>query len=48
MKVIYLDMDGVVADFEGAIRKYNPAFDDMPENEKQIIVDSTCENQFFK
>lgn len=44
MKVIYLDMDGVVADFAKAIRKYNPEFDNLPDNEKQIIVDSTCEN----
>jgi 5'(3')-deoxyribonucleotidase len=38
-KILYIDMDGVVADFDGMIREIYPEFDNHPEEEKSTVID---------
>ena len=47
-KILYLDLDGVVADFDDAIRKYIPDFH-TPKNPEEYeknseLIDQICEN----
>lgn len=48
--IVYVDMDGVVADFEKAIRPLAPQWDAMSPEEKGNITDLVCGNQpgFFE
>jgi len=42
-KILFCDLDGVLADFDGAIRKYHPNLDLYPEDERGDLVDEVCE-----
>ena len=45
-KILYLDMDGVIADFDGAIKSYLPELEtsDLLPNyeERSLLVDALC------
>lgn len=45
-KILYIDMDGVIADFDGAIKKYLPDLetgDDFPDYESRAVrVEALC------
>jgi 5'(3')-deoxyribonucleotidase len=45
-KILYLDMDGVIADFDGAVKSYIPELetsDLLPEyEERSVLVESLC------
>lgn len=43
-KILYIDMDGVVADFIGRIRKLDPTIDTMEESKRDDRVDEICQN----
>lgn len=40
--ILYIDMDGVIADFEKAIKKLIPNLDELPKNEREDAVDAAC------
>jgi 5'-nucleotidase len=42
-KVIYLDMDGVVADFDPRLRQFNPEMGSLNKEDHQKLVDKTYE-----
>lgn len=43
-KILYIDLDGVVADFDGAIKKYHPNIDLIADpDERSKMVDTICE-----
>ena len=42
-KTVYLDMDGVVADFDTQIQRLHPNFESLEKNERQQLVDKTCD-----
>lgn len=43
-KILYFDMDGVVANFDKAIKKYCPEIDLIDDREKRsLLVDEVCE-----
>lgn len=41
-KIVYVDMDGVVADFDKAIKGYFPFINFMPKNKRSKKVDDIC------
>jgi 5'(3')-deoxyribonucleotidase len=43
-KILYIDMDGVVADFEKSIRLHLPEWDRMSQEEKAGQTDAVCGN----
>ena len=48
-KILYTDMDGVVADFEKGIKQYLPDWDSLTDKEKGDKTDEICgnANNFF-
>lgn len=46
-KILYIDMDGVVADFDGMIREIYPEFDNHPEEEKSTVIDEVVYNNDY-
>jgi len=42
-KILYIDMDGVIADFQKGLRKYVPTID-VSDEEQEKLVDKICEN----
>lgn len=47
-KILYLDMDGVVADFDGTIHKLHPELHDVTGEEKSNLIDKLLvENPFI-
>jgi 5'-nucleotidase len=48
-KILYLDMDGVLADFDAGIKKIDPEIDNYPKSIKSDIIDRIIKNdsQFF-
>lgn len=42
-KILYIDLDGVVADFDGAIRKHVPDLDAHADDYRSRLVDEVCE-----
>lgn len=42
-KILYVDMDGVIADFDAMIRILMPTFDELPEEERGSTVDRLCQ-----
>jgi 5'-nucleotidase len=42
-KVVYLEMDGVVADFDAHIRQFHPELESLNKEDQQKIVDKVCE-----
>jgi len=42
-KVVYLDMDGVVADFDARIRQLHPEIESLNKGDQQKLADKTCE-----
>lgn len=46
-KILYIDMDGVVADFDGMIREIYPEFDNHTEEEKSTVVDEIVYNNGY-
>lgn len=43
-KILYIDMDGVITDFEGAIAKLYPKFNNLPLDIRYKKVDSIMSN----
>lgn len=44
--ILYVDMDGVIVDFDHGIKKIYPHFSQtLPESERQTMVDDVCEVQ---
>jgi 5'(3')-deoxyribonucleotidase len=41
-KILYVDMDGVVADFEKAIKEQIPHWESLSEAEKGLLTDEVC------
>jgi 5'(3')-deoxyribonucleotidase len=42
-KIVYLDMDGVVADFDALLQQIHPRMDLLGKTERQALVDKTCD-----
>jgi 5'-nucleotidase len=42
-KVVYLDMDGVVADFDARIRQLHPELESLKKEDQQKLADKSCE-----
>jgi 5'-nucleotidase len=43
-KILYLDMDGVIADFDSAVRKLCPEIVECKDmDQRKLLVDQTCE-----
>lgn len=42
-QIVYVDLDGVVADFIGGIEKIYPKLKSVPEKTKQKVIDKLCE-----
>lgn len=42
-KIVYVDIDGVVADFDGEIKKYRPDIEAFGPDQRSNIVDEVCE-----
>ena len=43
-KILYIDMDGVVADFEKGIKQYLPEWDSLTDDQKGGKTDEVCGN----
>jgi 5'(3')-deoxyribonucleotidase len=41
-KILYIDMDGVLADFESSIKRYLPEWDNLSDEEKGDRTDDIC------
>jgi 5'-nucleotidase len=42
-KVVYLEMDGVVADFDARLKQFHPELESLNKEDQQKLVDQTCE-----
>jgi len=42
-KIVYLDMDGVVADFDARMRQFHLEFESLNKKDRQRLIDKTCE-----
>lgn len=49
-KILYIDLDGVIADFDSAIELIHPGISALPEEERRRVIHEVCKgcSEFFQ